>query len=270
MPPLRTGLLSFGLVSIPVQLHTATQDQHIAFNLLHAKCGSRGQNRYHCPVCNVVVERDDQVRGYEFEKGQYVQFTEAELGSLETESSNNIELKEFIPLSEIDPVYFEDSYYLGAGEGGEKPYRLLADALAKSERAAIAQLVSRGKEQLMLIRPYENGLIMHSLYYANEVRNFADIGKGESTKLSDEEIDLGANLVESMSDGFNLDKYHDEYRERVQAMLDEKSKGGEITVSAPEAPQRAQIIDLMQALKQSIEKAKPKPKAAQRKRKTAS
>ena len=123
-----------------------------------------------------------------------------------------------------------------------------------------------------MIRPYENGLIMHSLYYANEVRNFADIAKGEKAKLSDKEIELGASLIENMSDGFNPDKYRDEYRERVQAMLDEKSKGGEITVTAPEAPQRAQIIDLMQALKQSIEKAKPKQKTApaQRKRKTAS
>ncbi len=132
--------------------------------------------------------------------------------------------------------------------------------------------MTRGKEQLVLIRPYENGLIMHSLYYANEVRNFADIAKGENVKLSYEEIDLGADLIEKMSDEFKLDKYRDEYRERVQAMLEEKSKGQEITVAAPEAPQRAQIIDLMQALKQSIEKAKPKQKAtpAQRKRKTAS
>src|SRR5262252_1925661 len=202
MPPLRTGLLSFGLVSIPVQLHTATKDQHIAFHLLHDKCGSRVQNRYYCPVCNVTVERDDRVRGYEFAKDEYVQFTEAELESLETESSNNIELKEFIPLSKIDPVYFESAYYLGAGEGGEKPYRLLADALASSKRAAIAQLVTRGKEQLMLIRPYENGLIMHSLYYANEVRNFAEIAKGENSKLSEDEIELGATLIENMSDGF--------------------------------------------------------------------
>jgi DNA end-binding protein Ku len=271
MPPLRTGLLSFGLVSIPVQLHAATKDQRIAFNLLHAKCGSRIQNRYYYPVCNVTVERDDRIRGYELAKDQYVQLTEAELESLEAESSNNIELKEFIPLSKIDPVYFESAYYLGAGEGGEKPYRLLADALAKSNRAAIAQLVSRGKEQLMLIRPYENGLIMHSLYYANEVRNFAEIAKAENLKLSDAKIELGATLIENMSDGFEPDKYRDEYRKRVQAMLDEKSKGGEITVAAPEAQPRGQIIDLMQALKQSIEKAKPKKAAtAQRKRKTAS
>jgi DNA end-binding protein Ku len=132
--------------------------------------------------------------------------------------------------------------------------------------------VTRGKEQLVLIRPYENGLIMHSLYYANEVRNFTEITKGESAKLSEEEIELGATLIENLSDGFNPEKYRDEYRERVQAMLEEKSKGGEITVSAPEAPPRGQIIDLMQALKQSIEKAKPTQKAApaQRKRKKAS
>jgi DNA end-binding protein Ku len=191
---------------------------------------------------------------------------------LETESSNNIDLKEFIPLSKIDPVYFESAYYLGASEGGEKPYRLLADVLISSKRAAVAQLVTRGKEQLVLIRPYENGLIMHSLYYANEVRYFAEIAKGENSKLSTEEIKLGATLIESMSDGFEPDKYRDEYRERVEAMLEEKSKGQEITVAAPEAPRHAQIIDLMQALKQSIEKAKPKQKAApaQRKRKTAS
>ena len=128
-------------------------------------------------------------------------------------------------MSKIDPVYFQSAYYVGAGEGGEKPYRLLADALVNSKRAAIAQLVTRGKEQLVLIRPYENGLIMDSLYYANEVRNFADIAKGDNVKLSDQEVELGADLIESMSDEFKPDKYRDEYRERVQAMLEEKSKG---------------------------------------------
>jgi DNA end-binding protein Ku len=272
MPPLRTGLLSFGLVSIPVELHPAIRNQNISFHWLHDKCGSRIQNRYYCPVCNVTVERDDRVRGYEFAKGEYVQLTEAELESLETESSNNIELKEFIPLPKIDPVYFESAYYLGVGEGGEKPYRLMVDALVKSKRAAIAQLVTRAKEQLVLIRPYEDGLIMHSLFYANEVRNFADIGKAESVKLTDDEIELGAHLIESMSDDFEPENYRDEYRERVQAMLDEKSKGREITVAAPEASRHGQIIDLMQALKQSIEEVRPKAKAipAKGKRKTAS
>jgi DNA end-binding protein Ku len=145
-------------------------------------------------------------------------------------------------------------------------------ALAHSALFCCCLIVTRGKEQLVLIRPYENGLIMHSLYYANEVRNFAEITRAENSKLSGEEIELGATLIESMSDGFEPENYRDEYRERVQAMLDEKSKGQEITVTAPEAPRHAQIIDLMQALKQSIERAKPERKAtpAQRKRKTAS
>jgi DNA end-binding protein Ku len=161
MPPLRTGLLSFGLASIPVQLHPATQNQNVSFHWLQNKCGSRIQNRYYCPVCNVPVERDDLVRNYEFAKRQYVRLTEAELERLETESSNSIDLKEFIPLLTFDPVYFERAYYLGAGEGGEKPYRLLVEAMVKSMRAAVAQLVSCGKEQLVLIRPYENGLMAH-------------------------------------------------------------------------------------------------------------
>ena len=121
MPPLRTELLSFGLVSIPVQLHTATKDQRIPFHLLHTKCGSRVQSRYHCPVCNVTVEREDRIRGHEFAKDECVQFTEAELESLETESSNNIELKEFIPLSKIDPVYFQSAYYVGSSDGSSLP-----------------------------------------------------------------------------------------------------------------------------------------------------
>ena len=141
MPPLRTRLLSFGLVSIPVTLHMATKSEHVSFHFLHAKCGSRVRNRQYCPVCNVVVEHDDLARGYEFAKDQYVRLTEAELQTLETEASKSIDLKEFIALSKIDPVYFESSHYLGPDEGGEKPYRLLADAMAKTKRAALAELV---------------------------------------------------------------------------------------------------------------------------------
>jgi DNA end-binding protein Ku len=264
MPPARTGVLSFGLVAIPVRIHPATKDGHIAFHLLHAKCGSRVRNRHWCPVCNVALERDDLVRGYEFAKGQYVRFTDAELETLETEASKSIDLKEFIPLSKIDPVYFESSHYLGADEGGEKPYRLLADAMAKTGRAALAELVTRGKEQLVLIRPYRDGLMMHTMYYANEVRNFGDIPKAENAKLSKEEIRLGADLIESMSDEFEPDRYKDEYRIRVLAMLDEKSKGREITVAAPKPGPRGQVIDLMQALKQSMERARPKKAPAAR------
>jgi DNA end-binding protein Ku len=232
------GFSPFGLISIPVELHPATKDEHVAFHLLHAKRIAH-QNRFFCPMCNVAVATHDLVRGYEYPKGEYVRFSEAELESLATESSNNIDLKEFVPLSTID---------LGAAEGGEKLYRVLADALIKSKRAAIAQLVSRGKEQLVLIRPYKNGLIMRSLYYADEVRDFRQISKGENVKLSHEEVSLGAGLIERMSDDFEPQKYKDEYRIRVVAMLDEKSKGREVTVPPAAPPRHGQLIDLMEAL----------------------
>jgi DNA end-binding protein Ku len=220
----------------------------------------------------VVVEREDLVRGYEFAKDQYVRLAEAELETLETEASKSVDLKEFIPLSKVDPVYFESSHYLGPDEGGEKPYRLLADAMAKTGRAALAELVTRGKEQLVLIRSYRDGLMMHTMYYANEVRNFREIPKAENAKLSDEEIQLGADLIESMSDEFKPDKYRDEYRIRVLAMLDEKSKGREITVAPSQPAPRGPVIDLIQALKESMERARPKKAAAaaRKKKKIAS
>jgi DNA end-binding protein Ku len=143
--PINSGVLSFGLVAIPVKLYPAIQDQTIRFHLLHKKCGSRVRNQRFCPVCNEVVERENLVRGVEVSKGEYVQITEAELDTIEAEANRNIDLKEFVPVSTVDPVYFESAYFLGPDKGGEKPYRLLADALAKSQKAAVAQLISRGK-----------------------------------------------------------------------------------------------------------------------------
>ena len=137
-----SGILSFGLVAIPIRLHTAIHDERISFHLLHKKCGSRVHNQYVCPVCKVVAERDQLVRGFQVSKGKYVQFTDAELQSLETEANKSIDLKEFIPIDKVDPVYFENAYYVGPDKGGEKPYRLLADALESSGRLALAQMVS--------------------------------------------------------------------------------------------------------------------------------
>src|SRR5918995_186388 len=243
MPPPGTGVLSFGLVAIPVRIHTATHSENVSFHLLHKKCGSRVRNQYHCPVCNVVVERDDLVRGFQHAKDQYVQLTEEELDSLETEANNNIDLKEFIPLESVDPVYFEETHYLGADKGGEKPYRLLADAVAKSGRVAIAELVSRGKEQLVLIRSYKKGLVLHTMYHADEVRDFQQIPKGEKVKVSEEEVELGIRLIDRLtSEEFKPENYQDEYRIRVLAILDEKSKGKEIVIDTAPVPKRGQVV----------------------------
>jgi DNA end-binding protein Ku len=208
-------------------------------------------------------------------KDQYVPVTEDELESLEAEANRSIDLKEFIPLASVDPVYFENTHYLGADKGGEKPYRLLADAMAKSGRVAIAELVSRGKEQLVLIRPYKSGLVLHTMYYADEVRDFKQVPKGENVKVSQQELDLGIGLINRLtSEEFNPENYKDEYRIRVLGMLDEKSKGKEIVIDTSPTPKRGQVIDIMEALKRSMERVpvqkKPATTAAKKRNRASS
>jgi DNA end-binding protein Ku len=275
MPPPGTGILSFGLVAIPVRIHTATKSENVSFHLLHKKCGSRVRNQHYCPVCNVVVEREDLVRGFQHAKDQYVPISEEELESLAAEANRSIDLKEFIPLASVDPVYFENTHYLGADKGGEKPYRLLADAMSKSGRVAIAELVSRGKEQLVLIRPYKKGLVLHTMYYANEVRDFGQVPKGDTVNLSKQELELGVGLIDKLSaEEFHPENYKDEYRIRVLAMLDEKSKGKEVTIAAPPPERGGKVVNIMEALKRSMEripaKKKPATTATAKKKKTVS
>jgi DNA end-binding protein Ku len=263
MPPPGTGVLSFGLVAIPVRINSATKSENVSFHLLHKECGSRVRNQHYCPICSVVAERDDLVRGFQHAKDQYVPITEDELESLEAEANRSIDLKEFIPLASVDPVYFENTHYLGPDKGGEKPYRLLADAMAKSSRVAIAELVSRGKEQLVLIRPYRKGLVLHTMYYADEVRDFKQVPKGENVKVSDKELELGVSLIDRLtSEEFHPENYKDEYRIRVLGVLDEKSKGKEIVVDTAPAPKNGQVVDIMEALKRSMERVPAKKKPA--------
>ena len=251
---LGSGTISFGLVSIPVKLYTAASSGGVSFNLLHAKCGSRIKQQTFCPVCNEVVERNALVKGYEFQKDQYVRFTDEELKSLEGEASKVIDIAEFVPLSSVDPIFFEKTYYLGPDKGGEKPYRLLADAMAKSDKVALATFVMRGKESLVLVRPGQDGLMLHTMYFADEVRDFGEIEKGKSVRLRDGELELAERLIGELShDEFKPEQYQDEYRNRVLEVVNSKVEGKEITAAAPEA-QRAQVIDLMDALKQSLAK----------------
>ena len=255
MPPhsMGSGTISFGLVSIPVKMYTAASSGGVSFNQLHAKCGSRIKQQLLCPVCNVVVERADLVKGYEFAKEQYVRFSEDELKQLEQENSKLIEIEEFVPLDKVDPIYFEKTYYLGPDEGGDKAYRLLSDAMTNTNRVALAKFVMRGKENLVLIRPSQGGLMLHGMYFGDEVRDFGEIDKGESSKIKTGELDLAARLIDELAnDKFEPQKYHDEYRGRVIEIVNMKVEGREVTTIAPQA-QRAQVIDLMDALKQSLE-----------------
>jgi len=256
MPPhsIGSGTISFGLVSIPVKMYTAAASAGIAFNMLHAKCGNRIKMQQFCPVDHEVVERNALVRGYEFAKDQYVRFSEDELKNLEGEASKVIDIEEFVPLPTVDPIYFEKTYYLGPDKGGEKAYRLLADAMAKTDRVALAKFVMRGKESLVLVRPAQGGLMLHTMYFGDEVRAFGEIDKGESAKIKEGELELAERLIDELShEEFEPDRYHDAYRQRVLDLVNAKVEGKEVTTAAPEA-QRAQVIDLMEALKQSLGK----------------
>ncbi len=259
MPPhsIGSGTISFGLVSIPVRMYSAASSGGVAFNMLHAKCGSRIKQQTFCPVCNVVVDRAELVRGYEFAKDQYVRVSDDELKTLEGEASKLIDIAEFVPLDKVDPIYFERTYYLGPDKGGEKAYRLLAEAMTQSERVALAKFVMRGKESLVLVRAAQGGLMLHTMYFADEVRSFAEIDKGESAKIKDGELALAQQLIDGLSNAeFEPDRYADDYRQRVLDLIESKVEGKEITAVGPQV-QRAQVIDLMEALKESIAKRVP-------------
>jgi DNA end-binding protein Ku len=258
--PISSGAISFGLVSIPVKLYVAASSEAPSFNLLHAKCGTRIRQQRVCPACNAVIEREDLIRGYEFAKDQYVRVTDEELKALEGEASEAIEISEFVPLAKVDPVYFERSYYLGPDKGGEKAYRLLADTMTQAGKVALAKFVMRGKENLVIVRSAGKGLMMHTMYFANEVRNFDEVPKGESAKITGAETSLAIRLIDELSnDEFEPEKYEDEYSQRVLNLVNQKAEGQEITLAQP-VERRGQVIDLMAALKESLGKTTTKQK----------
>ena len=259
--------VTFGMVSIPVKLYAATSPQAgISFNLLHAACGSRLKQQYLCAKEDVVVERADMVKGYEFAKDQYVIFTEEELKALEDAASKAIEITEFVPAEKVDPIYFEGAYYLGPDKGGERAYKLLTEALQKTKRAAVGQYSARGKQYLVLVRPMDGVLAMEQLHYPSELRSAADVPQPD-VKLKPTELTLAEQLIEqSATDEFKPEAYHDQVRERVLEAIQQKVEGEEITAEPQEAPQ-TKIIDLMEALKASLAKKGEAPderKAPQR------
>jgi DNA end-binding protein Ku len=259
--PLASGTLSFGMVSIPIQTYSAAESQAaISFNMLHAKCGSRLQQQYVCKKDGEIVTRDEMVKGYEFAKDQYVTFTKDELKALEQEKERAIEITEFVPAKEVDPIYFDGAYYLGPDEGGDKAYHLLAEAMRQTGRAAIAKWAARGKQYIVMIRPMGKGLVMQQLHYADEVRSIDEVPIGDSD-VKDSELKLAVQLVHQIaSEEFRPQDYEDEVRKRQKTAIEGKVQGQEIT-AAPEEP-KGQIIDLMEALKASLAKKSDAAKAA--------
>ena len=253
-----SGTISFGLVTVPVKLYsTGESSSGIQLNMLHGKCGTRLKQQYICPTDNEVVGRDEMVKGYEYAKGQYVLFSDEELKALNPEPTNAIEIAEFVPLDQVDPVYFEKSTYLGPDKGGDRPYRLLSEAMRRTGRAALARYAARGKDYLVLLRPFEEGLIMQQLRYADEIRAFSEVPVVPA-EVKEPELKLAMQLIEQIAaDEFRPDAYEDTVRKRTRELIESKVQGQEIKAAPPEAP-RAQIIDLMEALKASLSAAQPK------------
>ncbi|HKV53965.1 MAG TPA: Ku protein [Candidatus Binataceae bacterium] len=259
--PIGNGNISFGLVSIPVKLFSATRTRAVSFNLLHAKDLSRIQQKIYCPVDDAIIDRGELVRGFEVEKGRYVTFTDEELKNLEARNEHAIEITEFLPLEEVDPLYFEESYYLGSEANAAKAYRLLADAMKQSGRVALGRYTMRGKEHLVMIRPFEKGLMLHTIYYADEVRPAEDVDQADNEATKEAELTLAKRLIDELTEKkFDPSKYHDTYRERVLEAAEQKVAGQEVTETTQE-PRRGQVIDLMAALKASLDKRAAAPQA---------
>lgn len=254
--------ISFGLVSIPVKLFSATEaSEKISFNMLHKDCGSRVQQQLFCPKDERTIDRSEVVKGYEFSRGQYVLFTEEELKALEERATHTVEITEFLPQTEIDPIYFSKAYYLGPDKGGDRAYSLLSKALVETGRWALAKYAARGKQYLVVLRPLGAGLVMQQLYYPNEVRSIADI-EVTDTPVKENELRMAVQLaLMGAADEFHPENYRDEVSERVREQIQQKVEGQEITLTEAEQP-RAQVIDLMEALKASLAAPQRKPAAA--------
>jgi DNA end-binding protein Ku len=257
--------ISFGLVSIPVKLFSATEaSKAISFNLLHKTCGSRLKQQYLCVKEEIPVAREEMVKGYEFTKDQYVMFTPEELKAMEEAGTHTADITEFVPVESVDPIYFDKAYYLAPDKGGAKPYALLARALSGSGRCALGRWAARGKQYIVMIRPVEKdgsaALVMQQLLYAAEVRSIQEIDIPK-TEVKDAELKLAQQLIEQQaSDTFDPAAYKDEVRERIDAAIRKKVEGQEITLAEAPEPGGGQVIDLMEALRASLEK-KPARKA---------
>ncbi|HVW70285.1 MAG TPA: Ku protein [Steroidobacteraceae bacterium] len=247
--------VSFGLVAIPVKVYSATRSTgSIHFNMLHKKDGSRLKQQYICAKEGVVVERDEIVKGYEFAKDQYVMFTPEEIKALEETGTRSIDIQEFVPLESVDPVYFDTTYYLAPDKGGAKPYTLFATALRESRRCAVGRWATRGKDHVVILRPIENALALHQLHFAPEVLPVSELGI-EETPVKEAELKLAQQLVDQQTaDRFEPTAYTDEVKARIEAAIQKKVEGEQITLAEPVPSTDGKVIDLMEALRASLKR----------------
>lgn len=252
------GSISFGLVTIPIRLYPAARPVRINLHQLHSVCKTRLRQPLYCPHCERMVDRSEVVKGYEEEDGSYVLIEPEEIKKLAPESSRVMDILSFASQSEIDPLFFDSSYFIVAEEEGRKAYQLLLKTLEDSKRVGISKVTMHQREYTAFIRPYDRGLVLHTMYFANEIREAPGYGKNENVKLRPQEVKLAEQLVGSLSEKFDLRNYHDEFQERLKGLIEAKKKGKEVRVEPP--ARRAPVIDMMAALKKSLETSRAQAK----------
>jgi DNA end-binding protein Ku len=257
------GYITFGLITIPVRLFTAARTERVSFNQIHQVCGSRIKQQTYCPHCDRTIERSELVKGYEVEKDQYVIVNDEDVKSIAPESSDNMEILEFVKAQGIDPIYFDASYFMVPEDAGKKAYYLLLQTMQKSGYSAIAKIAMHQREYTVVVRPHADGLLLHTMYYPEEVREVPEFRRDENVNVKPQEVELAEKLVEGLAADFDPSKYHDEYQQKLMQMIEAKREGQQVPAEAPK--RRAPVVDLMAALQKSLGELprKPAAKAAQ-------
>ena len=247
------GYVTFGLISIPVRLFAAARTERISFNQIHEPCHSRIKQQIFCPVCDRTVERSELVKGYEAEKDTYIIVADEEIRKIAPQSQETMEIMEFVKLDEIDPLYFDTSYYVTPEDPGRRAYQLLLETMRRSGYAAVAKIAMHQREHTVIVRPREEGLTLHTIFYANEVRAIPEYGLTKNTEIKPQEIQLAEQLVQSLAAPFDPEKYEDTYQTQLMAMLEAKREGR--TIHEVKSKKMAPVIDLMAALQKSLNQA---------------
>jgi DNA end-binding protein Ku len=246
------GYFSFGLISVPIRLYVAARESHVSFHQIHAVCGTRVKQQLYCPHCERVVERSELAKGYPVEGGGNVQVTDEELRSLEAESSETMEIIQFVKLDDVDPLYFQTSYFTVAETAGQRAYALIFQGMERLKLGAIAKITLHQREQIVMLRPYDKGMVLHTLYYPAEIREVAEYGNQPHAKVQKAEVELAEQFMKQLTAKFDPSQFKDEYQTRVEELVESKAAGAEIEVERPHKKPPAKVINLMDALKASM------------------
>jgi DNA end-binding protein Ku len=262
------GAISFGLVNIPIKLYAASEDKDIKMRYLHKECHNPIKYEKKCPVCNEEVKPDEIIKGYEYEPGKFVEIEKNELDELTSEANKSIEIIDFVDLKEIDPIFFNRSYFVGPNEHGEKPFSLLKQAMENTGKIGLAKITLRSKQHLAVVRVYKQGLVLETIFYPDEVRSIDQVPSlPENINIDEKEVKMAEQLIEQLTTEFEPSKYTDDYREQLMSLIQSKITGEEITV-VKDKP-KANVVDLMDALQASLDQSKaPKKEPTENAQKT--